>query len=130
MRSRFSAHCVGAYEYLEATTHPDIRDEASADEIRQWSEHMRWTALTVLRTEKGGEEDNRGIVEFQADYTMRGVPQTLRETSSFVRVDGRWLYEDGHVHSQTVRREEPKVGRNEPCPCGSGKKYKKCCGRA
>jgi preprotein translocase subunit SecA len=31
---------------------------------------------------------------------------------------------------QTVRREEPKVGRNEPCPCGSGKKYKKCHGAA
>jgi preprotein translocase subunit SecA len=28
-----------------------------------------------------------------------------------------------------VRRETPKVGRNEPCPCGSGKKYKNCCGR-
>jgi len=30
---------------------------------------------------------------------------------------------------QTVRREGRKIGRNEPCPCGSGKKYKKCCGR-
>jgi hypothetical protein len=29
---------------------------------------------------------------------------------------------------ETVRREVPKVGRNDPCPCGSGKKYKKCCG--
>lgn len=29
---------------------------------------------------------------------------------------------------KTVQREEPKVGRNDPCPCGSGKKYKKCCG--
>jgi preprotein translocase subunit SecA len=29
----------------------------------------------------------------------------------------------------TVRREQPKIGRNEPCPCGSGKKYKNCCGR-
>ena len=28
-----------------------------------------------------------------------------------------------------VRRSEPKVGRNDPCPCGSGKKFKKCCGR-
>jgi SEC-C motif len=28
----------------------------------------------------------------------------------------------------TIRREQPKVGRNDPCPCGSGKKYKKCCG--
>jgi len=30
---------------------------------------------------------------------------------------------------ETFRREEPRVGRNDPCPCGSGKKYKKCCGR-
>jgi preprotein translocase subunit SecA len=29
---------------------------------------------------------------------------------------------------KTVKREEPKVGRNDPCPCGSGKKYKKCHG--
>ncbi len=28
----------------------------------------------------------------------------------------------------TVRRQTPKIGRNDPCPCGSGKKYKKCCG--
>ncbi|MEJ2041340.1 MAG: SEC-C metal-binding domain-containing protein, partial [Desulfosarcinaceae bacterium] len=28
-----------------------------------------------------------------------------------------------------MRRQDAKVGRNDPCPCGSGKKYKKCCGR-
>ncbi len=33
------------------------------------------------------------------------------------------------VKVETVRREKPKIGRNDPCPCGSGKKYKKCCGR-
>lgn len=32
-------------------------------------------------------------------------------------------------NSGTIRHEEPKVGRNDPCPCGSGKKYKHCCGR-
>ncbi len=31
--------------------------------------------------------------------------------------------------TQPIRRQGPKVGRNDPCPCGSGKKYKKCCGR-
>jgi uncharacterized protein YecA (UPF0149 family) len=30
---------------------------------------------------------------------------------------------------ETIRRAVPKVGRNDPCPCGSGKKYKKCCGK-
>ncbi|MEN8005421.1 MAG: preprotein translocase subunit SecA [Candidatus Krumholzibacteriota bacterium] len=34
----------------------------------------------------------------------------------------------GPAPAQPVHREEPKVGRNDPCPCGSGKKYKKCCG--
>ena len=32
------------------------------------------------------------------------------------------------IKVETVRREEPKIGRNDPCTCGSGKKYKKCCG--
>lgn len=32
-------------------------------------------------------------------------------------------------HVRQYEREEPKVGRNDPCPCGSGKKYKKCCGK-
>lgn len=34
----------------------------------------------------------------------------------------------GGVKVQTVVHEGPKIGRNDPCPCGSGKKYKKCCG--
>ena len=37
--------------------------------------------------------------------------------------------ETGDRSKKTIKREEPKVGRNDPCPCGSGKKYKKCCGR-
>ncbi len=37
------------------------------------------------------------------------------------------LYKE-QKRSQTVRHEGPKIGRNDPCPCGSGKKYKKCCG--
>lgn len=35
----------------------------------------------------------------------------------------------GMPEARTIRREEPKTGRNQPCPCGSGKKYKKCCGQ-
>ncbi|MDT8342737.1 MAG: SEC-C metal-binding domain-containing protein, partial [Longimicrobiales bacterium] len=34
------------------------------------------------------------------------------------------------VDKEPVRRQGPRVGRNDPCPCGSGKKYKKCCGAA
>jgi preprotein translocase subunit SecA len=35
----------------------------------------------------------------------------------------------GTEKQKTVRRDKPKVGRNDPCPCGSGKKFKKCHGR-
>jgi preprotein translocase subunit SecA len=35
----------------------------------------------------------------------------------------------GEAARQPVRRSKEKVGRNQPCPCGSGKKYKKCCGK-
>ncbi len=41
----------------------------------------------------------------------------------------RHVLSHGEESVHTVRRKEKKVGRNEPCPCGSGKKYKKCCGR-
>jgi len=34
------------------------------------------------------------------------------------------------THAVTVQRSVPKVGRNDPCPCGSGKKFKQCCGAA
>ena len=42
--------------------------------------------------------------------------------------DGAVIPEREHKQ-ETFRREQPKVGRNDPCPCGSGKKYKHCCGR-
>ena len=37
--------------------------------------------------------------------------------------------EESSNGQRTVKREEPKIGRNDPCPCGSGKKFKKCCGK-
>lgn len=33
------------------------------------------------------------------------------------------------LNPRMIKSDNPKVGRNDPCPCGSGKKYKKCCGR-
>ncbi|MEN6477504.1 MAG: YchJ family metal-binding protein, partial [Rectinema sp.] len=70
-----------------------------------------------------------GTVDFTADYIMDGLRDKHRESAHFAKKDGRWLYEEGEVKTQTVVRAEPKVGRNDPCPCGSGKKYKKCCGQ-
>ena len=51
----------------------------------------------------------------------------LQETSAIELVDGKISPKEGGI-DKTIRNEEPKVGRNDPCPCGSGKKYKNCCG--
>ncbi|MGZ8153886.1 MAG: SEC-C metal-binding domain-containing protein [Burkholderiales bacterium] len=60
-----------------------------------------------------------------AFYTPEALEEREREQT---RVEERFLEEDGDVFSdEPYVRPTPKIGRNDPCPCGSGKKYKKCC---
>ncbi|WP_062428370.1 YchJ family protein [Treponema endosymbiont of Eucomonympha sp.] len=138
MRARYSAYAKREIPFLLATC--DLSEtgrdgkprKAATDEkaTRRWSEESLWQGLKIIRTEKGGTGDSEGVVEFEATYTdKRGVRQTHHETASFKRLDGRWLFSNGDLKPETVRREGRKIGRNEPCPCGSGKKHKLCCGR-
>ena len=65
-----------------------------------------------------------------AHYAANGQKCEHREHATFRKIDGEWRFIDGVIESnEPYRREEPKIGRNDPCPCGSGKKYKKCCGK-
>ena len=50
------------------------------------------------------------------------------EDTAINLVDGSYKKDEGGMN-KTVVNNEPKVGRNDPCPCGSGKKYKNCCGK-
>ena len=130
MRSRYTAHALRKFDYLNETVHPDLRDENDHAEMQQWSEAGEWTGLEIFSTKKGTEDDETGEVSFEARYAVKGMPQSMREDAFFRREDGRWYYTDGTVYGQEpYRRESPKIGRNDPCPCGSGKKYKKCCGK-
>jgi SEC-C motif-containing protein len=132
MRARYTAYVTVAIDFLMDTlVKPEGVDTTDADieGTKAWSEQSTWNGLTIVRTEKGGEADSEGVVEFEADYTRHGLRDKYHETANFKKVDGTWLYESGEVLTQTVKREGRKVGRNEPCPCGSGKKYKQCCGR-
>lgn len=63
----------------------------------------------------------------QRQQTSEITSAKLQETSAIELVDGKISPKEGGV-DKTIRNEEPKVGRNDPCPCGSGKKYKNCCG--
>jgi SEC-C motif-containing protein len=127
MRARFTAHCLRDYAFLVTSTHPDRRENVTEEAISQWASHVGWKFLDVHNAWPGNTDDE-GNVSFTAHYAVRGIPQELREDAIFSKVDGEWKYVDGHMHKQQPHeREQPKIGRNEPCPCGSGKKYKKCC---
>jgi SEC-C motif-containing protein len=129
MRSRYSAYTVHAIDYIITTCMAEGREKIDYKETKAWSEKSRWQGLKILAVEKGGLQDNEGIVEFEAAYERDGLKDVHHERAQFKKKDGIWLYDDGHVETQTVVRSSPKVGRNDPCPCGSGKKYKHCCGR-
>lgn len=126
MRSRYSAFATGNIDYLEETLLPGTRDDFDRAAAGQWAASSEWTGLQIRSTEAGGEGDTTGQVEFAAFFRQNGQDQVHHETGSFEKKDGRWFYVDG-IKGMKPRRVE-KVGRNEPCPCGSGKKYKKCCG--
>jgi len=119
MRSRYTAYALGNVDYIEAT-----ELDADRKSIEDWVRATRFLALRVLESERGQAEDEVGRVVFEADYEVNGQPGVHRETSEFCRRDGRWFFERGR---QNPIRQAVKVGRNDPCPCGSGKKSKKCC---
>ncbi|MDR0710541.1 MAG: YchJ family protein [Spirochaetaceae bacterium] len=129
MRSRYSAYVTHAIDYIINTCHTE-KGKTGIDykSTKDWSEQSAWLGLKILSTTKGGMDDSEGTVEFEALYERNGLRDTHRETAKFRKDAGRWLYDDGTVATVTVVRAGPKIGRNDPCPCGSGKKYKHCCG--
>ncbi len=130
MRARYSAYAVGKVKFLYESSGPEVRAEFDEKTTKEWSESATWQGMEILATEKGGADDDEGYVSFVAHYTANDQVCEHRELSYFKKIDGEWRFIDGKIDTgEPYRREEPKVGRNDPCPCGSGKKYKKCCGQ-
>lgn len=142
MRSRYTAFTYKDIDYLKKTLAPESRGDFDAASTKQWAENAKWKGLKILSTQKGGPDDKKGSVEFVATYEMDGEALDHHEISQFRKSEGgQWFFVSGDSHThkegeghhhyekpQTVQRESPKIGRNDPCVCGSGKKYKKCCG--
>jgi len=127
MRSRFSAYSICSPQYLLDTTHISTRGNGDLKKIEQWSKENSWDKLEIVSTQLGKETDDSGTVEFKAHYTdALEQKQVHHERSSFKKEEGKWFYVDGEY---TPQASSVKVSRNDACPCGSGMKYKKCCGR-
>lgn len=129
MRARYSAHAKSAAEFLISSLHESVRGSEKDNDQEKYARiqnNVSWDGLEILSSSEDGD---KGQVEFIARYSIHNYPQSHREKASFIRENGCWYYLDGEVEGHvTYRRESPKTGRNDPCPCGSGKKFKKCCG--
>lgn len=114
MRSRYCAFVLGQADYLLATWHASTRPKSlSLDDSPDWA------ALRILDSSEDGDA---GRVHFMAIYRAGQGWGYLEEESDFVIEQGRWYYVAGQTTEGAL-----KPGRNDSCPCGSGKKYKACC---
>jgi SEC-C motif-containing protein len=130
MRSRYSAFAKAQTDHIFESTHPDHRQDQSRKSIQKWAEQSEWLGFEILSVSGGAAADEEGRVEFVATYREKGTRKRHHELATFKKKDGDWYFYDGTPGSQQqVVRDAPKIGRNDPCLCGSGKKYKKCCGR-
>ena len=134
MRARYSAYVGKNIDFIMNTTLPASRSDSDLNAMKAWAEQAEWEGLEVVSCSKGSAADTEGEVEFIARYRLQGIPQQHHERAFFVKEGGAWFFKDGDVLASGPTEKpmpivnENKTGRNDPCPCGSGKKFKKCCG--
>ncbi len=128
MRARYTAHVKVEIDFLYDSTHPDHREGYDHKGTRSWAEQSEWYGLEILGTTQGGPKDKQGEVEFLARFRDKEGLRSHHECGKFERKGKRWLFTEGSMVKPRPA-SSTKVGRNDPCPCGSGAKYKKCCGK-
>jgi len=131
MRSRYSAFVEAEIDYIMNTHDPENVGQIDRAGTLEWARQSEWLGLEILETERGGEDDTVGRVDFVTKYKLKGSTLDHRESATFRKIKSTWYFVDGEqIAGPPVVRDAPKVGRNDPCACGSGKKFKKCCGKA
>ena len=120
MRSRYSAYVLGLLDYLVQTTLPAQQAQLDRQAMQQWSEESQWLGLQVTQEDLDSGNASRTQVSFIACWAdPDGAQHQHLECSDFCRLGERWYFIDPN-HPITA-------GRNDPCPCGSGRKFKQCC---
>ena len=125
MRSRYSAFVLIKPEYIVKTTLPAQQALLDIKAIESWAKETDWAGLEIItHTPKLGKRHAQ--VEFKAYFKTSNELQAHHELSAFVKVtdktnnDVRWYFLDPTV--------EMNVTQKQPCICGSGEKFKRCCG--
>lgn len=117
MRSRYSAYVLKKIAYIVETTVPSQQPLLDVPLLQEWAETTHWQGLQILNTETLTK--TQSAVEFNALFQGEEGVQAHQERSIFVKINGRWYFIDPTVPLPTMK---------QPCLCGSGKKFKHCCG--
>lgn len=125
MRARYTAFTQSNLDYVERTHAPEIAADFNRPEAERIAAEVEWQGLEVTATDDAG--DGTATVDFTVRFRKDGADLVQRERAHFRRDGDAWLYVRGDINPKAPPRQVVKVGRNDPCPCGSGKKYKKCC---
>ncbi|MDD9301631.1 MAG: YchJ family protein [Desulfobacter sp.] len=126
MRSRYTAFCKKNKNYLMATLDPEqTRNETARQQLEKdlalTMGQTCWLGLDILGKDMDGPD--RGRVEFVAFFEQDSSLGQLHERSLFIRIKNRWYYTEGQILAPVP------LSRNQPCVCGSGKKFKRCYGK-
>jgi len=89
-------------------------------DAHHWAKNTAWLKLELAQSYM--ETPTKGFVEFYAYFMENKNVQSIHELSEFHKIDNEWFYVAGE-HRES---KKPKIARNSPCPCDSGKKFKNC----
>lgn len=127
MRSRYTAYANANIDYIQRTMKGPALTRFHPENAKQWAEAVEWLQLKVVASAVDGP---KGTVEFLAYFKENNKKFVMHELSEFLQEEGQWYYVDGSnpKHKPHQHMPEVRLNRNDPCYCGSSKKYKKCCG--
>ncbi|TBR22778.1 hypothetical protein EPO15_07405 [bacterium] len=130
MRARYTSYVKANITFLEKTLAPEGRADFDRAASEKWAKESAWKGLTINFLKDGAEDDETGVVNFTARFAQGADEYEHREIATFRKEKGAWVFVDGKAPKpETVVKSGPDVGRNDPCSCGSKKKFKKCCGQ-
>lgn len=126
MRSRYTAYTQANIDYIAKTMKGPALERFNAENAKTWANSVEWLQLKVVAS---SVDATKGSVEFLAYFKEGNRKFVMHELSDFQLEHGQWFYVDGKEpkHKPYQPIPETRVSRNDPCPCNSGKKYKKCC---
>ncbi len=122
MRSRYTAFTLGNMDYIASTQAEKGAEGFDSESAKQSADHTKWCGLNVIDAGKKNGSD-KDEVEFSARYIVGDQLHLLHERSQFKKINGQWFYTSGTL----IPHSPISIKSNQPCPCGSKKKYSQCC---